>query len=74
MAEMLSWTGECPDRSFPHRISPDPDALLSCIQCGSCTASCPTASRMGLSPRQLARLIQLGLKDEVLASKAFVKR
>jgi heterodisulfide reductase subunit D len=71
MAEAPSWSDERPDCSFARQVSPDPEALLSCIQCGSCTASCPTAGRMAVSPRQLARLVQLGLKDEVLASKAF---
>jgi heterodisulfide reductase subunit D len=62
---------EQPDRSFASEVTPDVEALLSCIQCGSCTSSCPTASRMSVSPRRLSGLIRQGLKDEVLASKAF---
>ena len=39
-----------------------------CYQCGKCTAGCPVAYAMGLTPRQIMRAIQLGLKEEVLQS------
>jgi len=42
--------------------------VLECYQCGKCSAGCPTAYAMDLTPRQLMRGIQLGLKDEVLGS------
>lgn len=71
MTDALFWPDERPERSFASQVTPDVEALLSCIQCGSCTASCPTAGRMSISPRRLSRLIRLGLKDEVLDSKAF---
>lgn len=38
----------------------------SCYQCGRCSAGCPVAYAMDLQPRQVMRLIQLGLKDLVL--------
>ncbi len=41
---------------------------LHCYQCGKCTAGCPSAYAMDLSPRQIMRAIQLGLKEEVLQS------
>ena len=71
MTEALFRQDENPDRSFASEVAPDVEALLSCIQCGSCTSSCPTAGHMRISPRRLSRLVRLGLKDEVLASKAF---
>ncbi len=40
--------------------------LLSCLQCGSCAASCPTARAWEVTPRQLVRLLQLGRREEVL--------
>ena len=43
MTSPLFWTEEYLDFSFAAEVTPDLDALLSCIQCGSCTASCPTA-------------------------------
>lgn len=54
------------------------DAMLSiaekvraCMQCGTCTGSCANAHAMDMTPRQLWRLIQLGLKDEIFASRTF---
>lgn len=65
------WTEEFLDLSFASRLTGHPEVLYSCVQCGSCTASCPTANRMTLSPQGLTRLIRLGLEEEVLASQAF---
>ncbi len=39
-----------------------------CYQCGKCSAGCPVAYAMDLLPSQVLRLVQLGLKDEVLSS------
>jgi heterodisulfide reductase subunit C len=38
-----------------------------CYQCGKCSAGCPVAYAMDLLPNQVMRLVQLGLKDEVLS-------
>ena len=43
--------------------------LHRCFQCGTCTASCPAAAAMDLSPRRMWRMVHLGLTDEVLRSK-----
>ncbi|MCK4721881.1 MAG: 4Fe-4S dicluster domain-containing protein [Dehalococcoidia bacterium] len=59
------------DHTFADLVTPDREKLLTCIQCGTCTASCPTAYAMDYTPRQLWRLIQLGLKEEVLTSNSF---
>ena len=42
--------------------------VLSCYQCGKCTAGCPTAYVMDIPPRQVMRGLQLGLKDDILDS------
>ena len=44
--------------------------VSSRYQCGKCSAGCPSAFTMDLTPRQIMRAIQLGLKDEVLKSSA----
>ena len=62
----LYWTDEQIDLSFAGQVGEAADGLKSCIQCGSCTASCPTANRMAISPPRLGRLTLLGMKDEVL--------
>jgi heterodisulfide reductase subunit D len=71
MAHALYCTDEHLDRSFAEEVTADVESLFTCMQCGSCTASCPTASRMSLSPQRISRLIRLGLREEVLASRDF---
>lgn len=41
--------------------------VLSCIQCGTCTATCPVNNVSGLSPRQLFLMVRNGKKNEVLS-------
>jgi ferredoxin/nitrate reductase gamma subunit len=40
-----------------------------CISCGNCTAICSLSSNEDPFPRRMIRLAQLGMKDELLASK-----
>jgi heterodisulfide reductase subunit C2 len=42
--------------------------IFDCYQCGKCSAGCPIDYAMDLGPRQIMRLIQLGLKKEVMQS------
>ena len=44
--------------------------VLSCYQCGECTAGCPAAFAMDISPNQVMRMAQLGMMDEVIGSSA----
>ncbi len=69
--QSFNLTREMLDHSFAETVAPDKEKLLTCIQCGTCTASCPTAYAMEYTPRQLWRLIQVGLRDEVLQSDTF---
>ncbi len=64
-------TREMLDHSFAETVAPDREKLLTCIQCGTCTASCPTAYAMDYTPRQLWRLVQVGLREEALRSRTF---
>lgn len=58
------------DRALAQQVTPGRwERMLSCIQCGTCTASCPAVHAMDISPRQMWRMVQLGLTDEVLRSK-----
>jgi len=41
-----------------------------CYQCGKCTAGCPVAFAMDLDPARVMRLVQLGMEDAALDSKA----
>lgn len=69
--KVFDLTRDMLDLTFADSVAPDREKLLTCVQCGTCTASCPTAYAMDYTPRQLWRLIQLGLKEEVLSSNSF---
>jgi heterodisulfide reductase subunit C len=43
--------------------------LLSCNQCGKCSAGCPMCFAMDWLPNQIIRLAQLGLEEDIAASK-----
>lgn len=40
-------------------------AAYACYQCGKCTAGCPMASEMDLTPNQVMRYAQLGLGERL---------
>ncbi len=47
------------------------ELMAACMQCGTCSASCPNQAFMDVTPRRLWRLAQLGFVDEMLATKSF---
>jgi heterodisulfide reductase subunit C2 len=47
------------------------EAMLACMQCGTCTGSCVNAHAMDYTPRQMWRLVQLDDKAELFRSKTF---
>ncbi len=59
------------DRTLARQVTPEWEQLLSCIQCGTCSASCPTAFAMDYTPRQLWQMVRLGMKEDVLSSRTF---
>lgn len=67
--ERIDLTGPALDRTFVDTLAPAREALRTCMQCGSCTATCASAYAMDYTPRQLWHMIHLGLKDEVLNSR-----
>lgn len=48
--------------------TPVGEKIPTCMQCGVCAGSCPVSHEMDYTPRQLVRMIQMGLKQEVLNS------
>ena len=44
-------------------------SLLSCNQCGKCSAGCPMSFAMDSLPNQVIRLVQLGLEEDIAGSK-----
>jgi len=48
--------------------TPGGEALLTCLQCGTCGGSCPSGPDMDHSPRKIFAMIDAGMKEEVLKS------
>lgn len=44
------------------------ERIVECMQCGSCAGGCPTRFAMDYSPMQIIKMINLGMKEEVLSS------
>src|SRR5208283_557336 len=45
-------------------------SISQCYQCGKCTAGCPVAYTMDLTPRRVIRALQLGMESELENSAA----
>ena len=52
------------------KATPGGEHILACIQCGTCTGSCPMAGAMEFPPRKIIAMIRAGMRDEVLASNS----
>ncbi len=57
-------------REFMDRIREIPDGrrIDQCLQCGTCTASCPASAAMDYGPRAILAALRAGLLDRVLSS------
>ena len=49
------------------RNTPGGNDIDLCIQCGTCTGSCPNANYMDYAPRKVIAMIRAGLQEEVLS-------
>jgi len=47
---------------------PDGERIKLCIQCGTCSASCPTSYAMDYTPREIIAAFRAGMLDRVLKS------
>jgi heterodisulfide reductase subunit C len=72
MTEMLKKNANNLDHNFRYEISEKVGAksLLKCIQCGVCSSGCTVTEYVDLQPHRVVASCLLGLKEEVLASKA----
>lgn len=64
-------TEQALDREFMKQVEPDWHKLLTCFQCGTCSASCPACELMDYPPRQVWQMMRLGLRDQVLNSRTY---
>lgn len=70
-AEKNDFSAVAPPSHAEDTLSSVWNKIRACMQCGTCTGSCVNAHAMDLTPRELWRMVQLGLKDEIFASKTF---
>lgn len=61
-----------PHADIDHALKHLQRQIRPCIQCGTCTGSCPNAVEMDLTPRRMWRLVLLGRLDDVMASRTFI--
>ena len=47
------------------------EMIRACIQCGTCTGSCPNAFAMDCTPRRLWRLVMLGQVEAIFQTQTF---
>jgi len=54
-----------------NRLVPVRKMLQACIQCGTCTGSCPNAAAMDVTPRYMWRLVLMGDADRIFHTSTF---
>jgi heterodisulfide reductase subunit C len=47
------------------------EPITNCLQCGTCSGTCPAVDFMDHTPRQIIGMIRADLKQEVLASNTY---
>lgn len=59
------------DLEWARRFTEHPgcERLLSCIQCGTCSGTCPLSIYMDLTPRRVMAMVREGFREDVLRSK-----
>ncbi|MGE5568625.1 MAG: 4Fe-4S dicluster domain-containing protein [Rhodospirillales bacterium] len=58
-----------PEWSERFRTLPGCERISSCIQCGTCSGTCPLSIYMDHTPRRIIALIREGFREEALSSK-----
>ncbi|RPH94624.1 hypothetical protein EHM69_06795 [candidate division KSB1 bacterium] len=51
------------------RSFPDGQKIKECLQCGTCTGTCPVSYTMDITPRETVALFRAGLIEEILHSR-----
>lgn len=49
----------------------DGNPFPTCIQCGTCSGTCPVAAYMDHTPRQIIAMVNAGLKEQVMESNTY---
>ncbi|MEZ0396015.1 MAG: 4Fe-4S dicluster domain-containing protein [Anaerolineales bacterium] len=67
MSDTISFRQEIANLLYASEGEP----LNTCIQCGTCSGTCPVAPYMDYTPRQIIAMINQGMKEQVLESNTF---
>jgi quinone-modifying oxidoreductase subunit QmoC len=56
---------------WAHQIAalPGCEKLFSCLQCGTCSGTCPLSIYMDYTPRRIINLVREGFREEALSSQ-----
>ncbi len=57
--------------SSPEALASVREMVQACIQCGTCSGSCPNTFAMDFTPRRLWRLVLMGQEKEIYSSRTF---
>lgn len=57
--------------AFSDMLAPVQEMVRACIQCGTCTGSCPNEFAMDYTPRRLWRMVLMDQTEEIFQSKTF---
>lgn len=68
---VITFAPEAPPACGAKALLAVQDMVRACMQCGTCSGSCPNAFAMDLTPRQMWRMLLFGLTHEVLHSRTF---
>ena len=65
----IKYQGEL-DLGFAKEVAamPGGEDIFRCIQCGTCSSTCPISVYMDQTPRRIIAMTRAGFKDDVLAS------
>src|ERR1700690_1813762 len=68
-AQKIKYESEL-DRTFGERIArlAYGENLFGCIQCGTCSGTCPMSTYMDFTPRKIIAMVRAGFRDEVLSN------
>jgi heterodisulfide reductase subunit C2 len=64
-------TAAAPPSYLPDPMEPIRKMVQTCIQCGTCSGSCPNEFAMDVTPRKMWRMVMTGKKEALFQSKTF---
>ncbi len=63
--------GRTAEGDLEDMLAPVREMVAACMQCGSCTGSCPNEFAMDFTPRRMWRMVLMGEADAIFESQTF---